>query len=523
MDRLPLQDPQHALRKLAEHIHRQVAEFQASLKRSPAGPPVQQSAASWAEISESSPAETVTQSISKLSIASSNASWEHHWSVEVPRTQSDGPWKSEHEVLTTTKDGHWAEWQQADVWTRWRENRDPSVGPTAENPGAQAVDQGEAANGARQQPFGSESSSSMNEVQMVAEAQVAPKKIALAEIAVRQALAMETVRQDALGLPSFAGDPTTLEIVSETVSDTESRHTKVAKKFSLEILVGVLNGDAKEIIRYTFGPGQDDYTMGNVMCHIKTLFPMSCNTRSKLSLCGCVLDDESEEMYMKIQAYLHRYCDDYNEDTAELQLHATLIFEPDWSQIYDRQGKHIGALLSWYICLGKTRDGTAANDWAMQDCCRIHASKDWILKYTSALRTPQPRWYCTCSKRYKSSWGQLVQLKWTNAAGQQEDFYMRAECPTWDIEDVRAAWAEQEYNADFDTPMDLYNKLQRYVPATRSLVIEDPMGENQLKVTSKADFEALPLLSWWELFGIIGVKPPKGCNPPKLLAMENGP
>ena len=124
----------------------------------------------------------------------------------------------------------------------------------------------------------------MNEVQMVAEAQVAPKKIALAEIAGRQALAMETVRQDALGLPRFAGDPTTLEIVSETVSDTESRPTWVAKKFSLEIHVGMLNGDAKEIVRYTFGPGQGDDTMGNVMCHIKNLFPMPCNTRSKLSL-----------------------------------------------------------------------------------------------------------------------------------------------------------------------------------------------------------------------------------------------
>ena len=100
---------------------------------------------------------------------------------------------------------------------------------------------------------------------------------------------------------------------------------------------------------------------------------------------------------------------------------------------------------------------------------------------------------------------------------------MRADCPNWDVEDVHAAWAEQEYKADVNTPMDLYNKVQRIVPATSSLVIEDPTGENQLKVTSKADFEALPLFSWWELFGIMGVKPPKGCKPPKQLAIENGP
>ena len=58
---------------------------------------------------------------------------------------------------------------------------------------------------------------------------------------------------------------------------------------------------------------------------------------------------------------------------------------------------------------------------------------------------------------------------------------MRADCPNWDVEDVHAAWAEQEYKADVNTPMDLYNKVQHIVPATSSLVIEDPTGDNQLR------------------------------------------
>ena len=68
---------------------------------------------------------------------------------------------------------------------------------------------------------------------------------------------------------------------------------------------------------------------------------------------------------------------------------------------------------------------------------------------------------------------------------------MRADCPNWDVEDVHAAWAEQEYKANVNTPMDLYNKVQHIVPASSSLVIEDPTGDNQLKVTTKADIEAL--------------------------------
>ena len=202
---------------------------------------------------------------------------------------------------------------------------------------------------------------------------------------------------------------------------------------------------------------------------------------------------------------------------------AAASYSDAWSLIYDHKGKCIGALLSWYICFGSTRDGTAADNWAKQDCCRIHASKDWNLKFKGDPMAQGQKWYCTCSKRYNASWGQLVQLKRKNGAEHEEDLYMRADCPNWDVEDVRAAWAEQEYKADVNTPMDLYNKVQRIVPATSSLVIEDPTGENQLKVTSKADFEALPLFSWWELFGIMGVKPPKGCKPPKQLAIENGP
>ena len=193
MDQQPLQDPQHALQKLAE-LQKQVAELEACLKRSSACQPAQ-SAASCAEISESSAAESVTQSISKLSIASSRSSWERHWSVEPPSTKGEGYWKAEHEELTTTKGGHWAEWQQADDWTKWRENRDPSAGPPAGNPGTLSAGHGEAAGGGRQHPCGNESSSSMGEIQLVAEAQIDPKKIALAKKRVRQAQAKRQAKE----------------------------------------------------------------------------------------------------------------------------------------------------------------------------------------------------------------------------------------------------------------------------------------------------------------------------------------
>ena len=68
---------------------------------------------------------------------------------------------------------------------------------------------------------------------------------------------------------------------------------------------------------------------------------------------------------------------------------------------------------------------------------------------------------------------------------------MHTDCPNWDVEDVHAAWAEQEYKAMVNTPMDLYNKVQHIVPASSSLVIEHRTGDNHLTVTTEADIDAL--------------------------------
>ena len=99
--------------------------------------------------------------------------------------------------------------------------------------------------------------------------------------------------------------------------------------FDLEIQVRVPSGhaDANKSTSYTFGRGKDDYTMGNVFAQAKEMCPAPDGTRPRLSVCGFVLDNKSEEMYMNIRAFLRWKCADYMEDTAALQLDATLIFD----------------------------------------------------------------------------------------------------------------------------------------------------------------------------------------------------
>ena len=65
--------------------------------------------------------------------------------------------------------------------------------------------------------------------------------------------------------------PTPPDTPRGSASDNEYYPTWLAMKFDLEIQVHVLSGhsDANTSISYTFGRGQDDYTMGNVFAQVK--------------------------------------------------------------------------------------------------------------------------------------------------------------------------------------------------------------------------------------------------------------
>ena len=75
-----------------------------------------------------------------------------------------------------------------------------------------------------------------------------------------------------------------------------------------------------------------------------------------------------------------------------------------------------------------------------------------------------------------------------------DETYMRADCPSWDIEDVRAAWTEDHISAS--SSQELYEKVKRVVPTASSLVVPDPTLPGQMMLTSEAAFLAVPEFSW---------------------------
>ena len=185
-------------------------------------------------------------------------------------------------------------------------------------------------------------------------------------------------------------------------------------------------------------------------------------------------------------------------------------FSDSWTMIYNSSGKLTGAMCSYYLCFGMTRWNGYQGPFA---CCRVVPSKEWDRLHADPTQAGQ-RYYCKCGTKHNAGYGQLVEIKLTDASGNLVIYYMRAPVPDWDIEDVRAMYIEDTIAEGCNTPQALYNKIQTIRPSPSSLVVEDPTLANMQMLVSKQAFDSLPEFSWWELFTFAGVTPPKGAKKP---------
>ena len=148
-----------------------------------------------------------------------------------------------------------------------------------------------------------------------------------------------------------------------------------------------------------------------------------------------------------------------------------------------------GSVKSYFICMGKTR---SENNKASK-CRRIIPSKKWDKRKDDTVEewVSKQRWYCTCSTRYKSTWGQVVIIEESDGTKS----YVRAECPPWDLEDVRAMKTEATVSAA-DTKK-LYEKIHAIQPRADEIVGIDSSGSMYIKKLE--DFQAMPFFSWNEV------------------------
>ncbi len=189
-------------------------------------------------------------------------------------------------------------------------------------------------------------------------------------------------------------------------------------------------------------------------------------------------------------------------------------YSDSWTEILNSKGELIGGICSYWPCFGNTRWGPKTYD----PCCRVMPSKRWLRLHADPTQ-PGQRYYCvgSCKKRHQGGWGQLVEVKRMNERGQLEMFYMRAEAPPWDAEDIRAMHLEETVGINAKSATDLFDRIREIKPTLSELVIPDPTGEDMLMLRSKEAYFNLPEWSWWEIFTMTGAEPPKWAKRPASL------
>ena len=149
-------------------------------------------------------------------------------------------------------------------------------------------------------------------------------------------------------------------------------------------------------------------------------------------------------------------------------------------------------ITSYLICLGKTRWEQGAHE--ASKCGRLMTSKQWNKrnhnKIIQEAWVPKQRWYCKCSAKYKIGWGQVVIIEEPDGTVS----YVRAECPSWDTEDIRAMKTEATVSAE--RVKELYDKIRSINPS--DIVGMDEDGCKYIK-----KYEDLPFFSSEELLTLM--------------------
>ena len=149
-------------------------------------------------------------------------------------------------------------------------------------------------------------------------------------------------------------------------------------------------------------------------------------------------------------------------------------------------------ITSYIICLGKTRLEQGAHEASM--CGRLMPSKQWNKrnhnKIIQEACVPKQKWYCKCSAKYRVAWGQVVIIEEPDGTVS----YVRAECPSWDTEDIRAMKTEATVSAE--RVKELYDKIRSINPS--DIVGMDEDGCKYIK-----KYEDLPFFSSEELLTLM--------------------
>ena len=177
-----------------------------------------------------------------------------------------------------------------------------------------------------------------------------------------------------------------------------------------------------------------------------------------------------------------------------------MSFSDEWLCKRNKQGIVWSAVRSWYVCLCDCKGA-----W---DCCAtLILSKTWARKHNDPMASRQV-YYCHQGHKYATKYGQLVQLV---IAGRS--FFMRAEVPDWDIEDIRAINQEEENGWDASTSAEQIFAVAKVASPLEcdqsGLLVPIAAHDGHFKITNLEVFKSMPMFPWAQIYTFSGMKVPE--------------
>ena len=194
---------------------------------------------------------------------------------------------------------------------------------------------------------------------------------------------------------------------------------------------------------------------------------------------------------------LHTACLAFASEVDQDKYLLASSYSDEWCRQVAPSGEVIGYKRSWYVCEGNTGWGR---------CKGLAESKAWGRRFEDPLATKQ-RWNCKfCNGRYKTKYGQLVEVL---CPSDDTRYYFKASVPDWDHQDVRAM--DHEKRLAPKSAKGLYDAMESLVPASGLMISEmitDPAAFWSGTVTPGhymilGDMESLPKFEWDEIFNFV--------------------
>ena len=157
------------------------------------------------------------------------------------------------------------------------------------------------------------------------------------------------------------------------------------------------------------------------------------------------------------------------------------------------RGVGSGAFRVYYVCMRGSVD---------HPCCTLILSKQWSTLHDDHMASPQ-RWYCSCGARYRTKFGVVCEI----VVGPNDVRYCRAECPDYDMKDIKFMTFEEQFGQRDMSPQELCDALPGFQPMNRGVFLQEiPTNPGHYHFDRNMFEDLGPMMEWHDIFHALAIE-----------------